>query len=179
MRDRIMDDAVEDYENILPADAVFHLVNRWRMFVKYNCCHTWQENMYAFLDFAAQNGYRAGYFILRENLNEPFSPENCYFGKTRNAPPPDTAEAQVETFADRWNRCVFQYNRTRLSAFRGASQTRELGETRDAECHWCLARVCTNEKSPINGTFCPFEKHQYLCRLNNKSEETNAECNHD
>ena len=173
MRDRIMDDAVEDYENILPEDAVFHLVNRWRMFVKYNCCQTWQENMYAFLDFAAQNGYRAGYFILRQNLNEPFSPENCYFGKTRNAPPPDTAEAQEETFADRWNRCVFQHNRERLAAFRGACQLQSGEENDSKKCSWSIARVCANEKSPVCGTFCQFEQYPHLCRLNEKEK---AEC---
>ena len=113
MKDIILEAAIEDYDGLLSAEAVERLVKRWRVFIKYDADDSWSENLYAFLDFAAENGYKPGYKILRRRKDQPYSPENCYFGLNNYAEPPpqDQSVNQKENPAQRWNRCVYEYNR--------------------------------------------------------------------
>ena len=59
MKDIVLEAAIEDYDELLSAEAVERLVKRWRVFIKYDADDSWSENLYAFLDFAAENGDRA------------------------------------------------------------------------------------------------------------------------
>ena len=88
MKDIILEAAIEDYDGLLSAEAVERLVKRWRVYIKYDADDSWSENLYAFLDFAAENGYKPGYKILRRRKDQPYSPENCYFGLNNYAAPP-------------------------------------------------------------------------------------------
>lgn len=120
MKDIVLEAAIEDYDGLLSAEAVERLVKRWRVYIKYDADDSWSENLYAFLDFAAENGYKPGYKILRRRKDQPYSPENCYFGRNNYAEPPpqDQAVNPKENPAQRWNRCVYEYNRQRVAAYR-------------------------------------------------------------
>lgn len=120
MKDIILEAAIEDYDGLLSAEAVERLVKRWRVFIKYVADDSWSENLYAFLDFSAENGYKPGYKILRRRKDQPYSQENCYFGLNNYAEPPpqDQAVNPKENPAQLWNRCVYEYNRERVAAYR-------------------------------------------------------------
>lgn len=120
MKDAVLEAAIEDYDGLLSEDAVERLIKRWRIHVKYDADASWSENLYAFLDFSAENGYKPGYKILRRRKDQPYSPENCYFGLNNYAEPPpqDQSVNPKENPAQRWNRCVYEYNRERVAAYR-------------------------------------------------------------
>lgn len=120
MKDIILETAIEDYDGLLSAEAVERLVKRWRVFIKYDADDSWSENLYAFLDFSAENGYKPGYKILRRRKDQPYSQENCYFGLNNYAEPPpqDQSVNPKENPAQQWNRCVYEYNRERVAAYR-------------------------------------------------------------
>lgn len=120
MKDISLEAAIEDYDELLSAEAVERLVKRWRVFIKYDADDSWSENLYAFLDFSAENGYKPGYKILRRRKDQPYSPGNCYFGLNNYAEPPpqDQAVNPKENPVQRWNRCVYEYNRERVAAYR-------------------------------------------------------------
>lgn len=120
MKDVVLEAAIEDYEDQLSEEAVERLVRRWRRYVKYDADAVWAENLYAFLDFAAENGYQPEYKILRHRKGQPYSPENCYFGLNNHAEPPplDQVLNPTENPAQRWNRCVYEHNRERVAAYR-------------------------------------------------------------
>ena len=120
MKDIVLEAAIEDYDGLLSAEAVERLVKRWRVFIKYDADDSWSENLYAFLDFAAENGYKPGYKIFRRYKDQPYSWENCYFGLNNYAAPPplDQVLNPKENPAQGWNRCVYEYNRERVAAYR-------------------------------------------------------------
>lgn len=120
MKDVVLEAAIEDYEGQLSEEAVERLIKRWRVYIKYDANESWSENLYAFLDFAAANGYKPEYKILRRCKDQPYSPENCYFGLSNYAEPPplDQVLNPRENPAQRWNRCVYEYNRERVAAYR-------------------------------------------------------------
>ena len=121
MKDIVLEAAIEDYDELLSAEAVERLVKRWRVFIKYDADDSWSENLYAFLDFAAENGYKPEYKIFRRYKDQPYSRENCYFGLNNYAEPPpqDQSVNPKKNPAQRWNRCVYEYNRDRVAAYRG------------------------------------------------------------
>ena len=120
MKDIVLETAIEDYDGLLSAEAVERLVKRWRVFIKYDADDSWSENLYAFLDFAAENGYKPEYKIFRRYKDQPYSRENCYFGLNNYAAPPplDQVLNPKENPVQRWNRCVYDYNRKRVAAYR-------------------------------------------------------------
>lgn len=120
MKDIVLEAAIEDYDGLLSAEAVERLVKRWRVFIKYVADDSWSENLYAFLDFAAENGYKPEYKIFRRYKDQPYSRENCYFGLNNYAAPPplDQVLNPKENPVQRWNRCVYDYNRKRVAAYR-------------------------------------------------------------
>lgn len=58
MKDAVLEAAIEDYDGLLSEDAVERLIKRWSVHIKYDADASWSENLYAFLDFAAENGWR-------------------------------------------------------------------------------------------------------------------------
>ena len=120
MKDIVLEAAIEDYDGLLSAEAVERLIKRWRVHIKYDADDSWSENLYAFLDFAAENGYKVGYKVLRRRKDQPYSPENCYFALNNYAKPPpqDQSVNPMENLVQRWNRCVYEYNRERVAAYR-------------------------------------------------------------
>lgn len=116
MIDRILKDAIEEYDGILPEEAVSQLVPRWRTRIKFQSVPMWAENLYAFLDFAAGNGYKPGMMIFKLDNEKPYGPKNCYFSTKRNAPP--SKGIDPETPEERWDRCVYEFNRERVAAYK-------------------------------------------------------------
>nr|DAG52061.1 MAG TPA: hypothetical protein [Caudoviricetes sp.] len=116
MIDRILKDAIEEYDGILPEEAVSQLVPRWRTRIKFQSVPMWAENLYAFLDFAAGNGYKPGMMIFKFDTEKPYGPHNCYFSTKRNAPP--SKRIDPETPEERWDRCVYEFNRERVAAYK-------------------------------------------------------------
>lgn len=53
MKDIVLEAAIEDYDGLLSDEAVERLIKRWRVYIKYDADESWSENLYAFLDFAA------------------------------------------------------------------------------------------------------------------------------
>lgn len=121
MIDRILKDAIDEYDGILPEDAVEHLVRRWRTRIKFQSCPIWAENLYAFLDFAAGNGFKPGMMIFKLDNEQPYGPKNCYFSTKRNAPP--SKGIGPETLEERWDRCVYEFNRERVAAYKAWKRT--------------------------------------------------------
>lgn len=177
MIDRILEDAIEEYDGILPEESVESLVGRWRSRLKFHSCKIWQENMYAFLDFAAGNGYQPGMLVLRANQEEPFGPKNCYFSSRRNAPPPQALGGQSaqETPAERWDRCVYQFNRERVEAYRGTHAATDDATQRQQEpvvdCEWYQDEFCVNGDCPAVADYCPVTEHPELCRFRKPRED--------
>lgn len=119
MTDKVLETAIEDYDGLLPEEAVERLVNRYRTYIRARSEETWKDNMYAFLDFAAENGYQIGNMVLRVDKDAPFGPENCYFASGASAPPP-AQKCIAESPAQRWDRCVYAYNRQRVAAYKSS-----------------------------------------------------------
>lgn len=117
MRDIVLENAISDYDGQLPEEAVERLVNRYRTYVKPRSDPTWEENMYAFLDFAAENGYQIGCKVFRQEKDAPFGPGNCYFAKSASSPAPP-ARKLMDSVVQRWDRCVYEYNRERVAAYK-------------------------------------------------------------
>lgn len=116
----VFDEVKKDYDELLTEEAVDTLVKRWRTYIKYQAVDLWTENMYAFLDFAVDNGYRVGLKICRQNAVKPFGPDNCYFAEHTNSPAPvkKPDEQERETWEQQWDRCVYEFNRERVAEYR-------------------------------------------------------------
>lgn len=115
----IMEEMEERYAGILPVEVVDDLIQKWFGRVQYNCCPEW--NLRAFLDSAVEMGYKRGLKLLRANPRLPYGPENLYVGRNVSTPPPgnvDHEKADLEDAAERWNRCVYEFNRARVKAYR-------------------------------------------------------------
>lgn len=114
----VIDELEERYDGILPVEAVDSLANKWWRRIQYNCCAEWTGNICAFLDYSAKMGYQNGLLLLRADTSRPYGPGNLYFGENTGDPPPWGKQGDLETPAERWNRCVYEFNRARVRAYR-------------------------------------------------------------
>lgn len=176
MIDRVQDDAEEYYDGVLPVEVVDELVNKWRSRIQHECCIEWTGDMYAFLDHAAKLGCQFGDKVLRADKSRPYGPDNCYFGKTIGAKPPeDMSAGGTETFAERWDRCVYEFNRKRVAAYRGAHAATEVPrqETQEPviDCQWYQDEFCVNGDCPAVADYCPVAEYPELCRFRKPRED--------
>ncbi len=77
-----------------------NLYQTWMRVLRNPHCTEWGY-FPTFYEWAMQNGYEAGAWLKREDDNEPFSPQNCYW----YLPNVGTTHIPKESL-DRWNKTV-------------------------------------------------------------------------
>lgn len=88
---------------------------------------------------------------------------------------PACSDQCTEALAQRWNRCVYDYNRERVAAYRSRHPDVELNvQEPHIGCHWLEDEFCTNGDCPVVADYCPAAEYPELCRFR-KPRENKAE----
>lgn len=75
------------------------LYTTWRSFRNRPHCDKW-DNFPNFYEWAMQSGYEVGAWLMRDDKNGPFDPDNCFWFQ------PCTESRISQEFIDKWNETV-------------------------------------------------------------------------
>lgn len=78
----------------------------------------------------------------------------------------ECSDQHTETFAQHWNRCVYDFNRERVAAYRARHPDVELDvQEPRIDCDWFEDEFCVNSDCPAVADYCPVAEYPEMCRF--------------